>query len=77
MKLLDFSINLILPAALVVLGSTEHLTKMNTLILSGGKWCHVAREIHKVSAIGQLVVYKKQEASTSHNRMGLHGMLCC
>jgi hypothetical protein len=34
---LDFSIDLILPAALWPLGSTQHLTEMSTRNVSGGK----------------------------------------
>jgi hypothetical protein len=37
MRSLDFSIDLILPAAIMALGSTQPLTEMNTRNLPGGK----------------------------------------
>jgi hypothetical protein len=50
MRSLDFSTDLILPAALMVLGSTQPLTEMSIRNLPGGKG-RPARKADKLTAI--------------------------
>jgi hypothetical protein len=63
MRSLDFSVDLILPAAL----------EMSTRNLPGGKW--PARKADNLTATCEPIVWKNVGASTSHNPMGLHGLL--
>jgi hypothetical protein len=53
----------------VVLGSTQPLTEMNTRNRPGGKGCPT-RKADNLTAICENV-----GGSTSHNPMGLHGLL--
>jgi hypothetical protein len=59
----DFSIDLMLPATLWPLGSTEPLTEMSTKMLTT-----------LPPSVSRLCI-KNMGASTSHNPMGLHGLL--
>jgi hypothetical protein len=72
MLLLDFSIDLILPAALG-LGSTQPLTEMSTRNLLGGKG-RPAREADKLTAVSEPTV-ENVGTSISHNPTGLQGLL--
>jgi hypothetical protein len=56
----------------MVLEST--LTEMSTRNLPGGKK-RPARKTDNLTAICEPIVQKIVEASTSHNLMGLHGLL--
>jgi hypothetical protein len=57
----------------MVLGSTQVLIEMNTINLPGGKgW--PALKVNNLIAICEPTV-KTVGASTSHNRMVLHGLL--
>jgi hypothetical protein len=59
----------------MALGLTQPLTEMSTRNLPGGKG-RPAREADKLTAICEPIVYRQNVgASTSHNRMGLHGLL--
>jgi hypothetical protein len=56
------------------LGSTQSLTKLCTRNLLEGKG-RPSPKAHKFTAICKPIVYKNVGASTSHNSMGLHGLL--
>jgi hypothetical protein len=58
----------------MALGSTQPLTEMTTMTLSGGKGCP-ARKADNLTAISEPTVKKNVGASTSHNLMGLNGLL--
>jgi hypothetical protein len=64
----DFSIYLILPAAL------KPLTEMSTRNIPGGEG-RPARKADNLITICEPIVYKNVGASTSHSPMGLHGPL--
>jgi hypothetical protein len=69
MRLLGFSVDLILPAALWLWGSTQPLTEMRTMNLPGGKG-RPARKADNLTAD----CLENVTASTSHNPVGLHGL---
>jgi hypothetical protein len=58
------------------LGTTQPLTENSTRVLSGGK-VRPERKANNLTAICEPIVYKNVEAATSHNPMGLHGLLQC
>jgi hypothetical protein len=58
----------------MTLGSTQHLTEMSTRNLPGGKE-RPARKAGNVTAIVSRLSRENVEASTSHNPMGLHGVI--
>jgi hypothetical protein len=58
----------------MALRSTQPLTEMSTRNLPGGKGRSV-RKADNLTAICESIVYKNVGASTSHNPMGLHGLL--
>jgi hypothetical protein len=58
----------------MALGSTQPLTEMSTRNFPGGKW-RTARKADNLTSICKTVVWKNVRASTSHNPMGLHGLL--
>jgi hypothetical protein len=68
MRSLNFSIDVILPAAL---GSIQALTKMGSRNSSGGKAC----KADNITAIYEPTVKKNVGSSTSHNTTALHGLL--
>jgi hypothetical protein len=55
-------------------GSTQPLTEMSTRNLPGGKG-RPALGADNLTAVCEPIVWKNVEASTSHNSMGLHGLL--
>jgi hypothetical protein len=55
-------------------GSTQHLTEMSTGKLAGDKG-RPARKADNLTAIFEPIVYKIWETSTSHNPVGLCGLL--
>jgi hypothetical protein len=55
-KSLDFSIDLILPAAIMALGSTESLTEMSTRNLPGGKVGWLLHKADNLTAICEPIV---------------------
>jgi hypothetical protein len=57
MRSLDFSFNLILPAATMALESTQPLTEMSTMNLSGGKG-RLARKADNFTSICEPTVWK-------------------
>jgi hypothetical protein len=58
----------------MALGFTQPLTEMNTRNLPGGKgW--PARKADDLTAICEPFCLENMKASTSHNPMGLHGLL--
>jgi hypothetical protein len=61
MRSLDFSINLILPAALWALGSTQPLTEISTRNLPGGER-RPARKADNLTAICKPIVYQMWES---------------
>jgi hypothetical protein len=71
MSLLDFSVDI---SRTLALGSTQPLTEMSTRNLLGGKG-RPARKADNLTAIYEPIVKEMWEASTSHNRMGFHGLL--
>jgi hypothetical protein len=72
MSLLDFSIDL--PSSrTMVLESTQTLTEMSTRNLSGGKGCRRVTLTTSPPSVSRLPV--KVGTSTSHNPMGLNGLL--
>jgi hypothetical protein len=58
----------------MALGSTQPLTEMSIRNLLGGKGRPV-RGADNLIAIYETIVYENVGASTSHNPMGLHGLL--
>jgi hypothetical protein len=58
----------------MALGPTQPLTEMSTRNLPGGKG-RPARTADNLTAICEPIAYKNVGASTSHNPMGLHGLL--
>jgi hypothetical protein len=58
----------------MVLGSTQPLTEMSTRNLRGGK-LRPKRKADNLAAIFRADCLENVGASTSHNPMGLHGML--
>jgi hypothetical protein len=58
----------------MALGSTQPLTEMSTRNLPGDKGLP-ARGADNLTAICEPIVLGNVGASTSHNRMGLHGLL--
>jgi hypothetical protein len=60
MRSLDFSTDLILPAATMDLGSTQPLTEMSTRNLPGGKGLP-AHKAHKITANGEQTVLKMRK----------------
>jgi hypothetical protein len=56
------------------LGLNQHLTKMSTRNLPGGKERSV-READDLTAICESIVEKNVGASTSHGAVGLHDLL--
>jgi hypothetical protein len=58
----------------MALGSTQPLTEMSTRDLPGGKGRPVSKT-DNLTAICEPDCLENVEASTSHNRMGLHGLL--
>jgi hypothetical protein len=58
MRALNFLIDLIIPAALWALGSTQPLTEMSTRTLSGGK-VRPARKADNLTAVSEPNVYRK------------------
>jgi hypothetical protein len=58
----------------MALGSTQPLTEMSTRNFPGGKF-RLERQADNLTAICEPIVYKKMGTSTSHNPMGLHGLL--
>jgi hypothetical protein len=71
MRSLDFSIHLMLPAALWHWGRFSLLTEMITRNVPGDKG-RTAREADNLTDISEL--FKNVGASTSRNPMGLHGL---
>jgi hypothetical protein len=72
----QFKIYLILPAALLGLGLTQHLPEMSTRNLHGGGGGWPAYKADRLTAICELTVYKQNvAASTSQNPTSLHGLL--
>jgi hypothetical protein len=71
MRSLDFSIDVILLAAL---GSTQPITEMGTRNLPGGKG-QPARKDDNLIAICGLIVWKMWEPRRLANLMRLHGLL--
>jgi hypothetical protein len=58
----------------MTLGSTQPLTEMSTRNLLGGRgW--PARKADNFTATCELIFLENMGASTSHNPMGLHGLL--
>jgi hypothetical protein len=58
----------------MALGSTQPLTEMSTRNIPGGKgW--LARKADNLTVICELICLENVGASTSHNPMGLHGLL--
>jgi hypothetical protein len=74
MRSLDFSADLILPAALWPRGQTQTLTEMSTRNLPGGKGWLVCK-VDNLTASCELTCLENVGASMSHNPMGLHGLL--
>jgi hypothetical protein len=58
----------------MALGSTQPLTEMSTRSLPGAKG-RPAPKADNLTAICEPILYKNSGASTSHNPMGLHGLL--
>jgi hypothetical protein len=58
----------------MALGSTQPLTEMSTRIFLGGKG-RPARGAGNLTAICEPICLENVGASTSHNPMGLHGLL--
>jgi hypothetical protein len=58
----------------MVLESTQPLTEMSTRNLPACKG-RLARKADNLTAICERIVKKNVGASTSHNPMGLHGLL--
>jgi hypothetical protein len=58
----------------MALGSTQTLTEMSTRNIPGGKG-RPARKADNLAAICEPTVRENVGASTSHNPMGLHGLL--
>jgi hypothetical protein len=58
----------------MALASTQLVTKMSTRKLSGSKG-RQARKAHNLTAICEPIIKKNVGASTSHNPVGLHGVL--
>jgi hypothetical protein len=57
-------------------GSTQPLTEISTKNIPGGGKVQPAHKADNLTAICELTVYRKNVgASTSHNPMGLHGLL--
>jgi hypothetical protein len=72
-KSLYFSIYLILPGGTMALCSTQPLTEMSSRNLPGGKG-RLARKTTLPPSVSRLST-DNVGASTSHNPMGLHGLL--
>jgi hypothetical protein len=58
----------------MALGSTQPLTEMSTRKIPGGEGRPV-RKAYNLTAICEPMSRENVEASTSHNPMGLHGLL--
>jgi hypothetical protein len=58
----------------MALESTQLLTEMSTKNLLGGKG-RPARKADNVTAISEPICLENVGVSTSHNSMGLHGLL--
>jgi hypothetical protein len=58
----------------MALGPTRPLTEKSTRDILGGKG-RPARKADNLTAIYEPIVYKNVGTSTSHNPMGLHGLL--
>jgi hypothetical protein len=58
----------------MAMGSTQALTEMSTRNRLGGKR-RPERKADNLTAICESTAYKIVGASTSHNLMGLHGLL--
>jgi hypothetical protein len=58
----------------MALGSAQPPTEMSTRNLPGGKG-QLARKANNLTAICELNVLENVGALTSHNPMGLHGLL--
>jgi hypothetical protein len=58
----------------MILGSTQPLTEMSTRNLPGGKG-RPARKADKLTAVCEPIVLENVGALTSHNSMGLQGLL--
>jgi hypothetical protein len=71
---LDVSMDLIVPAALWALGSTQPLTEISTGIFLGVKDGWPPRKADKLTAIYNDCL-ENVRASMSHNAMGLDGLL--
>jgi hypothetical protein len=72
MRLSDFSADLILPSHIMDLGSTQPLTQMSTRNLPGSK----GQPVRKADSLTAICVDNVGKApTTSHNPMGLQGLL--
>jgi anti-sigma-K factor RskA len=75
MRSLDISIDLINPSSrTMTLGLTQVLTEMSIRDLPGGRG-RPARKADNLTAICESICLENVGGSTSHNPMGLHGLL--
>jgi hypothetical protein len=58
----------------MALGSTQPLTEMSIKNLPGSKG-RLASKADNLTAVCELIILENVGASTSHTRMGLHGLL--